>query len=365
MAVYDLRDRNNYYGFWENLGNQGAGIVANLIGQQIGAMVDRGKQASQVEAARSVMGDYANYMSGNPNATEADALTAMMSSKNWGKLSPEQQKLQLELAAKRGANSGQEEFRTGALNGGFGDPWSEAQTQTTIGALRGGWNPAVQSQFLERTMPETQRMFVDTGDKMQGVEYNKYAPGIVQSLGFKKSVSPGDTLNAQVMRERLNQERELEASKLAVTRRGQDIQAAIAGGKYDRPVAFEVAPGKYQYFRPDGTPYGQPIIGSLIGNRNTVGGNSEMTKLQADFIQKEIAAIDKTLTEGMPTDEEKAQLLDDRRKLALSALGVLKMSGQGGSNATAAQTMSPEDAAAKLRAIGATPEQIKAAMGKK
>ena len=110
MTVY-FAPRSNYTGFLNDLGRGAAGIVTNLIGQQVAGMFDRANKAREVEAARAVMGALGNTASMN----EEQMLGSLLSNPQWGKLSADNQKQLMYLAGLRGKNYGGDIF---ALNEG-------------------------------------------------------------------------------------------------------------------------------------------------------------------------------------------------------------------------------------------------------
>lgn len=271
MAVYFAPQPK--YNFWTNLSNAGVGLVTDLLGQQLGAMIDRANKAKQVEAARRVMAG-AQDVSGM-NALQARQ--AYMNNPEFFKLNKDAQNAMLVNADLAGQYSADDTFRRGWLgNGG-----TEAQADIMTGGLRAGFNPANFSQIIERATPELKRQFVDLGGQVQGVEYNPFKSGMVTALTSNKTASPGELLQKETAQAEMALKKYIADANIAEQRRAHNLSYAAArsrphgGGSAE---LFQLPNGSYQYIGRDGRPLSAPINGVPARyNRGSKGNNKELS----------------------------------------------------------------------------------------
>lgn len=195
MTVY-FAPRSNYTGFLNDLGRGAAGIVTNLIGQQVAGMFDRANKAREVEAARAVMGALGNTASMN----EEQMLGSLLSNPQWGKLSADNQKQLMYLAGLRGKNYGGDMYRRGVI----GQGGTNAQADTVIGAQLLGLGDGNVGKTIDWTHPKFETQLIDQGDQYTLGQINPYRPGGIVSSSiqtFDKAVSPDAQLTADVTRE--------------------------------------------------------------------------------------------------------------------------------------------------------------------
>ena len=222
MTVY-WAPRSNYAGFLNDLGRGAAGIVTNLIGQQVAGMFDRANRAREVEAARAVAGALGDTTGMN----EEQMLGGLLTNPQWGKMSPEAQKQWMYLANLRGQNYGGDMYRRGV--GGQGG--TNAQADTVIGAHFLGLGDSNVGKTIDWTHPKLETLTHDLGDSVLTYRQNPYRQGIVEGsmMNLGKGVSPDTQLTADVQREgyqnaldvaRLENSGRIGAARIAAEARG-------------------------------------------------------------------------------------------------------------------------------------------------
>lgn len=194
MTVY-WAPRSNYAGFLNDLGRGAAGIVTNLIGQQVAGMFDRANRAREVEAARAVAGALGDTTGMN----EEQMLGGLLTNPQWGKMSPEAQKQWMYLANLRGQNYGGDMYRRGVV----GQGGTNAQADTVIGAHFLGLGDSNVGKTIDWTHPKLETLTHDLGDRVLTYRQNPYRQGIVEGsmMNLGKNVSPDEQLRADVERE--------------------------------------------------------------------------------------------------------------------------------------------------------------------
>ena len=196
MTVY-FAPRSNYYGgFLGALGQGAAGIVTNLIGQQVAGMFDRANRAREVEAARAVAGALGDTAGMN----EEQMLGGLLTNPQWGKMSPEAQKQWMYLANLRGQNYGGDMYRRGVI----GQGGTNAQADTVIGAHLLGLGDGNVGKTIDWTHPRFETQLIDQGDQYTIGQIDPYRPGGIVSSSmqmFDKTVLPEALLKADVERE--------------------------------------------------------------------------------------------------------------------------------------------------------------------
>ncbi len=195
MTVY-FAPRSNYAGFLNDLGRGAAGIVTNLIGQQVAGMFDRANRAREVEAARAVAGALGDTAGMN----EEQMLGALLANPQWGKMSPEAQKQWVYLANLRGQNYGGDMYRRGVI----GQGGTNAQADTVMGAHFLGLGDGNVGKTIDWTHPKFETQLIDQGDQYTLGQINPYRPGGIVSSSmqvFDKTISPEAQLTADVQRE--------------------------------------------------------------------------------------------------------------------------------------------------------------------
>lgn len=222
MTVY-WAPRSNYAGFLNDLGRGAAGIVTNLIGQQVAGMFDRANRAREVEAARAVAGALGDTTGMN----EEQMLGGLLTNPQWGKMSPEAQKQWMYLANLRGQNYGGDMYRRGVV----GQGGTNAQADTVIGAHFLGLGDSNVGKTIDWTHPKLETLTHDLGDRVLTYRQNPYRQGIVEGsmMNLGKGVSPDTQLTADVQREgyqnaldvaRLENSGRIGAARIAAEARG-------------------------------------------------------------------------------------------------------------------------------------------------
>lgn len=231
MTVY-FAPRSNYAGFLNDLGRGAAGIVTNLIGQQVAGMFDRANRAREVEAARAVMGSLGDTAGLN----EEQMLGNLLSNPQWGKLSADNQKQLMYLAGLRGQNYGGDMYRRGVI----GQGGTNAQADTVIAAHLLGLGDSNVGKTIDWTHPKFETQLIDQGDQYTLGQINPYRPGGIISSSmqtFGKTVSPDAQLTADVQREgyqnaldvaRLESGGRIGAARIAASARGGGSQWNLA-----------------------------------------------------------------------------------------------------------------------------------------
>ena len=302
MAVYF----DPYYrgtanvGFFNNLGNQAAGIISNLIGQQLTGMFDRAAKAKQVDAARAVMNGVPDISGMNP----LQAKQAYMSNPDFWKLSPEMQASLMGNVKTAEQYAGYDTLRKG-IEPLYGAPAADM----TIGAQQAGYAPANVGQLIERGMPEYKEQLIDQGNQLQYFQRNPYRPGIVSGTTqtFKKGATPGDVLKDQQVKAELAQQKLIEEQRLAnalkIANLDNGTRMAIEKMNYNKPQWFQNADNTYQAYGFDGKPRGGAIVGSLINGNSKIGSAVRLPTL--DDLNKTITQLQGTIDQyaGMKPEQ--------------------------------------------------------------
>ena len=257
MTVY-FAPRSNYTGFLNDLGRGAAGIVTNLIGQQVAGMFDRANKAREVEAARAVMGALGNTAGMN----EEQMLGSLLSNPQWGKLSANNQKQLMYLAGLRGKNYGGDMYRRGVI----GQGGTNAQADTVIGAQLLGLRDGNVGKTIDWTHPKFEIQLIDQGDQYTLGQINPYRPGGIVSSSrqtFDKAVSPDAQLTADVARE--GYRNAIDVARLKNAGLVNAAQAKAGGGQVIPDLEWLIKHREGLVTQRDGATPGSPAFMALSG----------------------------------------------------------------------------------------------------
>ena len=364
MAVYF----DPYYrgtanvGFFNNLGNQAAGIISNLIGQQLTGMFDRAAKAKQVDAARAVMNGVPDISGMNP----LQAKQAYMSNPDFWKLSPEMQASLMGNVKTAEQYAGYDTLRKG-IEPLYGAPAADM----TIGAQQAGYAPANVGQLIERGMPEYKEQLIDQGNQLQYFQRNPFQPGIVSGTTqtFKKGATPDAVLKDQQTKAELAQQKLLEEQRLANTLKIANLENGtrlkIAGMDYNKPQWFQGADGSWQSYDIYGNAMGKPIVGTLINNKSATGngGDSYLLKNQLEALKMIQTSLETAKKEEI--DEAKRANIDKQlAQVHNTIVSIAKLGGPqpttGGGGGPSVKGMPASQIAVAAKDQGKTPEQVMA-----
>lgn len=254
MAVIMAPRSNNSYSL--NIG----GLLTSLIGNQIGAMLERAQKAKQVEAERAVI----EALNGGQGMTTEQMWQAALSHPSAGKVGADFFKNFNLWAAERGKNLGKQEYTEGMVGSGF----TPAQAKTVTGG----------SEFLDatnlvqtqmRSMPQFVNNTVDTGGAQQFFQTNPYVPGIVEGTtkDFIKTVTPDSALDAEVKREgHASNERVANISANA-------HRFSASQGRRPQLVPIKLPNGKISWVEPRA---GLEVDGEMLGRGSSSGGINDI-----------------------------------------------------------------------------------------
>lgn len=360
MAVY-FEPRDRYYGgFWGNLGNAAAGIVTNLVGQQIGAMFDRAAKAKQVEAQRAVMGTLGD----TSGMDEEQMLMGMASNPQWAKMSAEDKQQAMLMAKLRGQNYGGDMYRRGLIGSGFTD----ANADATLGSLRAGFDAGNIGKVFDRVIPELKQETVDDGSTISSFQRNPFQPGIVSGsmAQFTKSASPEAQMQNTLGLKQLE-------NAMKIAQLNADTQKSVAG--MNVAAARE---GRKPYNTIVKTTSGYGLLNPLNGQIMPLPGvidplATKQTQPKVDItglskyreqLQSQIESMSKP-----KTPQEIAQLnmlIDTRNRIDLGLVSsMIGMMGLPADQQSSAAPPNREATIARMMEGGATREQAEQTYDKK
>lgn len=257
MAVIMAPRNNNSYSL--NIG----GLLTNLLGEQISAMINRGTKAREVEAQRAVM----QALGDTSQMTGEEILRTAMSHPSYGKAGDGIVDQLAKLAAARERNYGLNEFTQGMVGSGF----APAAVQALTGSARSHETPMQQS-ILDRVLPKYELENVDTGDEKRIYTRNPYSPEVGLVEQFKKGISPDTQYQGETS---LQQTKMTTDAQRDIARMNIAAQASRERGM--KPVMVRDKDGNYMYVTPQ---EGVPIQGDPVGLREGLSGKDkwEMAK---------------------------------------------------------------------------------------
>lgn len=232
MTVY-FAPKNNYYGsFLGALGQGAAGIVTNLLGNQIAGMMDRAKQARDIKLYGKVMADLDSIIK-TPGATKRQIMGAALNNPNYAALSEDTRNRIWDYANHVDFDNGLAQLGTN-WETMYGSPSAGIVT----GAKRAGFTGGEMSDVLSRAAPQLTREQIDLGNRVLMQDINPYKGAVEgsQQTAFK-GISPDEQLKADVEREGYKNARDI-ASLESGGRIGAARIAAEAQGRGARATDF-------------------------------------------------------------------------------------------------------------------------------
>ena len=270
----------------------------------------------------------------------------MMSSRDYGKMSPEQRKELSALAAMRGRDAWGNKF----IEDNMGLGYDQAQARAPLSALRAGFDSANIGRTYDRAQPKYDEQALNLGDRVQYFQRNPYQPGIVSNTmqSFKTGASPANVMQNKQFYDKLAQDKATDMARIGAT-----IQAArINAGASRQPMMFEAPDGSGTML----VDYSGRTIGTVPGRptsaRYGLGGNGGTNRLGA------LKAIQENLMAQMEDSVmDDAQTANMRNQLAQVNNMMAELGGFGGQ--PSAPELSPAEQAIYNNMVlqGGDPEQ--------